>query len=63
MPEFPGFLYYNGFGSVELLSEASIEWCKDLAEFMDCGNCGRRDACSGICEKAAPTEVEEASAL
>jgi len=63
MPELPGFLYSQGFGSVELLSGAGIEWGKDLAEFMDCDNCGRRDACSGICEKAAPTEVEEASAL
>ncbi|OPZ35089.1 MAG: hypothetical protein BWY99_02344 [Synergistetes bacterium ADurb.BinA166] len=46
----PSFsLYPAGFGSVELLGGAGIDW----SEIMDCSKCGRRDGCAGpsACER------------
>ena len=50
-------LYPNGLGSVELLSDAPINW-STLMGYYQCDKCGRRDQCSGRCEECAPRDKE-----
>jgi hypothetical protein len=58
MPPLPGFLYDQGFGSVELLSGMGIEW-SDMGGFRECDRCGSRDACDGTCIKADALDQAE----